>query len=210
MAPTPFGNIMQADSELHIDDATLERYAMGKLDAEREAVIEQHILLCDACRIRATQEVAMSRGMKEAAPRIAAETVPERSRWWSLRLLGPAFAACTLLLLAVIILGPRGFDRSPVAVSLYAMRGAETEAHGPAGKRLLLEPDLNGLAVSPGYRIELVDGAGGRRWQGDLDASGNPPGAIAPAQPAGVYFVRVSSASGQLLREYALALNPGN
>jgi len=85
------------------------------------------------------------------------------------------------------------------------MRGTDTTAHGPSRRALLLQPDLQGLPSSPSYRIQVVDAVGSPVWQGNLATDAQPPpSSMIPAQARGVYFVRVSLPSGQLLREYAL------
>ena len=41
--------------ETHVDEETLERYAMGALGDEEEAPIEEHLLLCAGCQNRLTE-----------------------------------------------------------------------------------------------------------------------------------------------------------
>jgi hypothetical protein len=189
-----------ADSK-HIQEDQLESYAIGEHTPE----VEQHLLVCDACRGRVYETDAISRAMKKAVPMLPAE--PERSRWgW--RILVPAFAASAVLLIAVAV-DPLAADRSPVVVALFAMRGSATEARGPAGRPLLLRPDLSGLAEALGYDIDVVDSTGARVWRGVVNPNGGTATVAVPAQSKGVYFVRISL-SGELLREYALVLARGN
>jgi hypothetical protein len=63
-----------------------------------------------------------------------------------------------------------------------------------------LQPDLSGLPSWPSYRLEVVDAAGARLWQGVF------PGPAAPRMRPGVYFVRLYSPAGELYREYGLEI----
>jgi hypothetical protein len=194
---------MQIDIEHHIEETTLERYSMGSLAEEAAAEVEQHLLLCEGCQVRVTEADAYVRAMKQAMPDLPADT--ERSRW-SFRFLVPAFAVCALLIAAAVVRLSPSVAQPPAAIALFAMRGADTQAHGPTRRALLLQPDLNGLLPSPSYRLDVVNASGSLVWHGVLSAQPQPPSAIVPPQSRGVYFVRVFMPSGQLLREYALEL----
>ncbi|MGA7234156.1 MAG: hypothetical protein WBY44_00650 [Bryobacteraceae bacterium] len=194
---------MHIDIDHHIEETTLERYSMGSLADEAAAEVEQHLLLCEACQIRVTEADAYIRAVKGAVPELP---VAGEGWQWNFRLLIPAFAVCALLIAtAVVRLSPR-IDQSPTAVALFAMRGSDTDAQGPARRTLLLRPDLNGLPASPSYRLDVVDTSGSLKWQGILPTDAKSPSVIVPPQSNGVYFVRVFLPSGQLLREYALEL----
>jgi hypothetical protein len=145
--------------------------------------------------------------MKRTTPRALHESPREGERFgWNFRRLLPAFAVLALLIvIAAVRFLPLAGDQTPIAVSLVAMRGSDAAAQGPANRPLLLRPDLQGLAPAPAYRIAVVAVSGSIAWQGTL-ASGGTPGVVAPSQRKGVYFVRVSLPSGELLREYALEL----
>jgi hypothetical protein len=196
--------LMDIDADNHIEETTLERYSMGSLAEGESAGVEQHLLICQICQTRVTEADAYIRAMKGAVPELP--TVAEPS-WWNFRLLLPAFAVCALLIaVSVLRFAPSDRDRSPAPIALFAMRGGDAEAHGPSGRALLLQPDLNGLPAAPSYRLEIVNTSGSLAWQGMLSAQAQPPSAIVPSQSRGVYFVRVSLPSGQLLREYALEL----
>lgn len=205
---TRFVNLRQVDWGDHIEEITLARYTLGKLTADLEAAVEQHILTCDSCRIRAEEELAWLPAVKQALPMLPPETEPKHRRW-SFRLLVPAFGTCALLIVTAVKFFPSKAG-PPTAIALYSMRGPETQANGPAGKPLLLQPDLGLLEEAPTYGIELVNEVGVRRWKGTLQNSGSQPSIVVPGQPAGVYFVRVYLPSGSLLREYALVLSATN
>jgi hypothetical protein len=195
--------LMQIDIDHHIEETTLERYSMGSLAEEAAVEVEQHLLLCKACQTRVTEADAYIRALKQAVPDLPPDT--ERSRW-NFRFLIPAFAVCALLIATAIIRLSPPVEQSPAAIALFAMRGTDTQAHGPTRRALSLRPDLNGLPVSPSYRLDIVNASGSLVWQGVLSAQAQPASAIVPPQSRGVYFVRVFLPSGQLLREYALEL----
>jgi hypothetical protein len=193
---------MPVDVEQHIEETTLERYSMGSLAEEAAAEVEQHLLLCETCCARVTEADSYVRAMKRAAQELPD---PEPSRW-NLRLLLPAFAVCTLLIAAAVVKFSPSIERPPATIALFTMRGTDTQAHGPSQRPLILRPDLTGLPAASSYRLDLVSVSGAPLWQGILSAEAQPPVALVPPQRRGVYFVRLSLPSGQLLREYALEL----
>jgi hypothetical protein len=193
---------MQADIDQHIEETTLESYSMGLLAEEAAAEVEQHLLVCEACCARVTEADSYVRAMKRAAQELPK---PEPSRW-NLRLLLPAFAVCALLIAAAVVKFSPSVERPPATIALFAMRGADSQAHGPSERPLILQPDLNGLAAAPSYRLDLVNISGATVWQGVLSAQTQPAAALVPPQTRGLYVVRVSLQSGELLREYALEL----
>jgi hypothetical protein len=193
---------MQIDVDEHIEETVLERYSMGSLTEEAAAEVEQHLLLCEACCTRVTEADAYIRAVKRAA-QVMPEPEPSR---WNLRLLLPAFAVCALLIAAAVVKFSPSVERPPATVALFAMRGTDTQGHGPSRRPLLLQPDLNGLPASSYYRLDLVTISGAPIWQGLLSVQTQPPTALLPPQSRGAYFVRVSLPSGELLREYALEL----
>ncbi len=196
--------IMRTSKQRHLEEDTVERYAMNSLPEDAAGEVEQHLLICEPCRDRVSEADGFARAMKGASQLLPAE--PERSRWsFRFPIAAFAFSAALIALLAVFLI-PRGGDRSPATVQLFAMRGTSVEARGPSRRPLLLQPDLNGLPAAPSYRIELVNASGAPVWHGTLDVKALPPTSQVPSQPRGAYFVRVSLPSGELLREFALEL----
>jgi hypothetical protein len=94
----------------------------------------------------------------------------------------------------------------PVAVILEATRGGGQIAQVPAGKPLLLKPGLDGLPSLPEYHLEIVDRTGKRVWQTNFAPA---TGVGAPEQEPGIYFVRLYSLPGALLREYVMEIKTG-
>jgi hypothetical protein len=50
----------------HPDDEQLELYALGRLNEPEQAVIEEHLLICEACRQRLDQIEAYAKAMRRA------------------------------------------------------------------------------------------------------------------------------------------------
>ena len=198
-----FEKFAEVDME-HIAEETLEIYAMGNLHGRPAVEVEEHLFFCDVCRERLSEETNFSRSIKAAAPMLPVER--ERS-WWKWRVLAPAFAACApLIVLVAVKFTPNGASRAPVAVSLYSMRGPSAEAHAPAGRPLVLRPDLGGIPEAAQYDVEVVNSTGGRIWHGIAKPEGETATVPIPAQRKGVYFVRIIL-SGEPLREYALVVD---
>lgn len=189
-----------------MDEEEIEHYTTGDIPEEECARVEEHLLICEECRQRVETDDLYVHAMRGAAaewrgrPPVE-QRAPRHTGWWWPRLV-PAMLAAALLALVVWQAG-RGLERrAPVfAVSLAAVRGSNPAAQAPAGRPLDLELDLNALPAFDAYGVQVVDGVGNRVWQGSV--SSGAACRIAPLS-AGTYFVRVSSPSGELLREYAL------
>jgi len=183
----------------HVDTEELERYSLGRLPEEKAPSLEEHLLLCEACRLRLEKIDGYTKAMARAA-----ESLRRPKAWGVWRQVSIlAAAACILLVLSFALRGP-GQPQPALAVSLIATRANGSGAAVPAGRSLELHPDLTGLPASPAYRVEMVEGNGSPVWSGRLI----PPENAVQASPQrrGLYFVRVYSDEGQLLREYGLEL----
>jgi hypothetical protein len=174
---------------------------MGTLPEEEVAALEEHLLVCESCRSRLAREDAFGAGMRQAAIRLRQEsTARERGIRLFPKLVPALICAAMLLVLALAGLrwiGPAA-SAPAFAVKLEAIRGAEPGSKAPAGRPLAFQADLSGLPAASGYRLELVDPDGRGIWKG-ATASGTIP-ALRP----GMYFMRVYSSGGELLREYGL------
>ena len=193
---------MAPDTNRHIDAEEIEQYTMGGVPEEECAWIEEHLLICEACRERTTASDIYVHAMRDAARQLRSEPLVERHRgWWRLRLV-PALLAAGLLAF-VAWQSSRDVERPArvFAVSLAALRGPDLPATAPSRTPLDLHLDLHALPAFDSYGVEVVDRVGNRVWQGATASSG---ACRIAALPAGAYFVRVSSPSGELLREYAL------
>ncbi|HEY1341965.1 MAG TPA: zf-HC2 domain-containing protein [Bryobacteraceae bacterium] len=66
-------------TEGHIDAQDLEQYAMGHAPEETAARIEEHLLVCEACRAQLAQTDAYVAAMRKAAAELRdREAKPEK------------------------------------------------------------------------------------------------------------------------------------
>jgi anti-sigma factor RsiW len=56
----------------HFKNDTLEKYALGRLPAARTASVEEHLLLCGACREKLSELDALIETLRLAAPKAMA------------------------------------------------------------------------------------------------------------------------------------------
>jgi hypothetical protein len=196
--------IVKTDREGHLVSEAVEDYLMRRLPQAEADEVEQHLLICESCRDELVETETYLRAMKGAARRLSDNA---KNPDWKVPFLIPALILAGLLLGAVALrFGTFSGSGSQATIQLFAVRGSTAEAIGPARRPLLLQPDLNGLSPAA-YRIAMVDGGGSPVWLGSFTPPAFPR---VPAQPPGLYFVRISSPSGQLLREYALRLGNAN
>ena len=201
---------MENAGERHISDTDFERYAMNSLPEVETATLEEHLLVCPECQDRLQEADAHVRAMQAAARRLRQEEQNEKvARWpaWFRPAWGLALAAAMAALIVVGVRTPG--NTVPVAVMLEASRGPlAAHAPAPAGKPLTLKMDLAELPAAPGYHAEVVDQTGRRLWEGAAAIrAGRAAVDISKPLPAGRYYVRLYSASSELLREYGLEVN---
>jgi hypothetical protein len=89
----------------------------------------------------------------------------------------------------------------PETVVLEATTGGGRIAQVPAGKPLLLKPNLQGLPRYDEYHLRILDRSGKPVWQGNFKTA---TGALIPAQGPGIYIVELYTIPGAMLREYVL------
>jgi hypothetical protein len=193
------------DIHRHMDAEDLERYSMGTSSEEETALFEEHLLTCEGCqdRLRETDDYLLA--MRAVAQQRRREERSGEGRRWKFPVWFPALAAAVCVLLLVV--GAARYMQSPgtaVAVSLTAMRGSGAGNGAPAGRDLVLHPDLTGLAESSSYRLEIVDQTGRPVRQSPLARTQS--GVRISRLDAGLYFVRVYLPAGDLLREYGLEI----
>jgi hypothetical protein len=197
--------VVMRDIHRHVDAEDLERYSMGTSPLEAAEVIEEHLLTCEGCQNRLRETDVYLRAMRTSAAQLRRDESTANGREWRISTWFPVLVAvaCGILL---VVATPR-FIRPPgplVAVSLTALRGGAAGNSAPAGRNLMLQPDLTGLAEDSSYRLEIVDQTGRTVRQGKLTQA--QKGIQVPGLGSGLYFVRVYLPSGELLREYGLRI----
>ncbi len=196
--------LMLRESENHVTEDQLERYSAGSLPETAVARVEEHVLVCETCQDKLAYADAWVRSVRWAGAQLRREP---QGFWQRLRVphMVPALAASLIVLFAVVFyLQSNKRAVAPFAVALQATRG-ETMAHVPAHQPLVIHPNLDGLPQFPTYRLEIVDAVGKQVFESSLALvpGHNPASTISGVTP-GVYFARVYSPAGDLLREYAL------
>ena len=197
----------------HIPEDTLELYSMGRLSESEIEVVEEHLLVCNACQDSLQETEDFVRAFRAAVPELEIE--PElqseagwRDRWqnWWGKLFAipaPMIAAAACAVLAFVILVPR---HTPTAVvDLQAMRGAEAASIAPPDASLTLNLSLRGLENPGPLRMEIADEVGNIVRRADTTRSGERATAKTDGLKAGAYWVRLYSGS-ELLREYGLTV----
>ena len=189
----------------HMDDEEIERYSMGAMPQAAIAPFEEHLLICEPCRLRLARTDAYVSAMRQASARLRTGSLKRKLPWLRFPRLVPALAGMAVAVVAAgLWIGrPDMGEAHPFAVDLEATRGAAIEAKAPAGRWLLLRLDLANLPASSWYRLEMVDRFGSRIWQATVAAQGSKAGFKVPGTPPGIYFVRLYRPPGELLREYA-------
>jgi hypothetical protein len=186
----------------HMETDELERYSTRQVSAEEMDEFEDHLLICEACRLRFEESETYVAAMRVAATQLHEESERKRS-WWTMPRLVPVLAGLALLVIGFLTISRfTGSSAPPLALTLTATRGTAPGGSVPSGRAIDLTPDLTGI-TSPGpYQLEIVDALGRVTWKGGYNAASGA--AKVPGQTAGPHFVRIYSQGGELLREYGL------
>jgi len=200
------GVSMALERHRHAEEEELERYSLGDSAEEECAWLEEHLLVCEACRQRVEDHDLYVGSMGRAAVAWRADHPPaERKRWFFSRWVPVMAALICLAAAAALWLGQPSFQNTPsaFAVTLGTTRGMNMGAQAPARRPLDLKPDFSGLAAFPHYGLRVVDSTGCQVAR----AEATPPAATrVPGLQPGTHFVRIYSPAGELLREYALVV----
>lgn len=183
-------------TEFHIDDETLEQYALAKLPDAELCLLEEHLLICHRCQdslVAADQFIA---GVREAGPKLRASSGrPRPAAAWA--------AAALVLLIAAGWWAARQPTSSdpPVAVLLIASRGEPAPAVAPARRRIALSAE----APSPGpLGFVVVDSGGRTRAEAPASRQGDRALAVIDGLGEGLYFVRLHNQGGVIEREFRM------
>ena len=195
----------------HLDEEEMEQYSMGLIPEDQCEGLEDHLLICEACRTGVSEHDHYFGAMRAASAEIRVEPVPRRAKVLFLRL-APLAAAASLFLVLWLTGSRLAVQRTApaFAVDLHAMRGESLGTQAPPGRPLTVHLDVTALRQAA-FRVEAVDAVGRAVWKGPAAASqGSPDSTITVVLPPltpDIYFVRIYSAAGVLLREYELNVN---
>jgi methionine-rich copper-binding protein CopC len=217
---------MKTNIRSHAPEEWLERYSMRRLTEGEAESLEDHLMFCQWCQTKLESVESFLFVAREASRRVREESLNARTSktFWS-RLSGlsltsifaadsrrgwyalPATAAA-MACLALFFMIPPAQDAGYQQVRLEAVRGTETNS---VSSRQPLEITLNleGLTVSPAYRVEIVSSTGTRNTESLVEAKGNSltlrvKSKLAPGQ----YWVRLYVPGTQNpIREFSLRSN---
>jgi hypothetical protein len=187
----------------HESEDRLELYALRRLPDSEVEHVENHLLVCDACREHLEEVSAFAFSMRETLKGnpVIESVVKSNARWfeWLTPRLGMAGAFAAILLAVGIYWISRDAHILPVAsLQLTALRGSEVKAVVRARELDLAFTDA--LAAS---RVDIVDGGGATVWTGTLrPGAGRVEAKISQVFSPGDYFARVYTAAGQPPQEY--------
>jgi hypothetical protein len=202
--------------DTHLTEDIVEKYSFSRLPEETVAVLEEHLLICSSCQVFLQKTEEYIRLMKTATaeydvnqPATSHIRTAAAKPWTR----SSAIWGAGLVLLCVTAILPWRLQAPlPAAtVALASMRGGEDVqgiTQAPAERQLDLAISVNDLSVqSNAYRLELVDAKGRLEWGGIAPVvSGRLLGHVPSRLHAGIYWVRLYSVEGELLREFSLRL----
>lgn len=191
----------------HLDGDTLEEYAFRRLSEAATEALEEHLLICETCQEALAEVDEFVQLMKEATAQLASSRSSFELRWPRSRRgrAGIGVSGLAIVLLAALAFWPS--RRAPSStVQLVALRGDDTAAIAHArGGPLDLVIDVSDLPGVAKFRLEVVNAAGRRQWDGEANpADGKLTVLLPKALGRGTYWVRLSGSDGELLREFGL------
>jgi hypothetical protein len=204
--------------DFHVTEDQLEAYAFGQIAASDTHVlegVEEHLMICSACRDRLDGIEAFTSGLRQAVEpnsAIAISKSHDLFAWlpWprpSIRALSIGLALIALI--AIVVLFSRDQTRFiPIAnLQLSAARG-EMAVSAPASE---LDVTLTGApADGQAFRSRIVNATGGTVWNGQANqVSGVAGSIVVKAQQRfvpGDYFLRLYGPSGEVVREYGFRI----
>ncbi|MBI4910183.1 MAG: hypothetical protein HY820_41580 [Acidobacteria bacterium] len=206
----------------HPLDETLEAYVFERLAEPELDSLEDHLLICDACRLRLQETETYISAMKQAGKKLRDQDFFRAGRpsfWerltspmldgsmWSRAAIGAGMAVAVL---GVVLLVP-GTNPAPSGyqdVSLTATRGLESPSGPSADAWLRLHLNVEQLPPFAAGVALIVDAGGRQLWQSKPVAAAGEQELVVPLDrklARGSYWVRlVSIEGGQVPRNLRL------
>jgi Putative zinc-finger len=183
----------------HESEDRLELYALRRLPDSEVELVENHLLVCGACRERLEEVSAFAFSMRATLKDHPVMKSGTRRFAWLTPQLGMAGAFAAILLAVGIFWASRDAHILPVAsLQLTALRGSEIKTVVRAR-----ELDLAFTDASASSRLDIVDAGGITVWTGTLrSGAGRVEAKITQVLTPGDYFARVSTGPGQPQHEY--------
>ena len=190
--------------DTHPEEDVFEDYAFARLREEDASGFEEHLLVCEDCQhalartdeyILLVKAAVAADAARERKPRLERFRFRDHQlRWNTVGAAGLLFAC----LMAMAVLSSRTLRSGPQTVVLEAYRAGGISAIAPAGRPLDLNIDLTDVQPAARYQVEVVDATGSRVWLGAT------PARLTKGLAPGTYWVRLSTDTGQPLREFGL------
>jgi anti-sigma factor RsiW len=193
-------------STWHISEDSIDRYAIGALEGEALAEVEEHLLTCPDCQARLLEADEFVEVFRAAAVQPGVRPAKRRF-FWQFGKVAWATAAASVILAGIFVASTRtSADLPPAIVELASLRGPEAAARIPAGKPALLKFDVLPQAPPGEYEIEVVDAAGFQVITTSAELRDGRLTAKIGKLAGGSYWVRVYSRRPvrELIAEYGL------
>jgi hypothetical protein len=192
----------------HLTEDQIELYSLGRLDSSDISPLEEHLMICEACRQNLDEARDMSVAMREALSEAKLDGRNEARAGWfagfSTWIRRPAFGMALAFAVLVLVVGLFSTNRTSYAptasLQLTAIRG-EMPAIVPTRQLDLTLAD--GPREGGPFRVSVVTAIGASAWSGLAESS--PAGVRVTVQQRlspGDYFVRLYSPDGAMLHEY--------
>jgi hypothetical protein len=194
-------------STWHISEDNIDLYAIGALEGEALAEVEEHLLTCPECQARLLEMDEFIEVFRVAAVQPGARSVARSWSLWQRRTLVWATATAGVVLVAVLA-APKetGINVPPVIVELQSLRGPEVSARVPVGRSALLRFDVLPQTAPGNYEIEVVDAGGFPVLTTNAEVRDGKLTATIAKLTGGSYWVRVYTPRPvrDLVAEYGL------
>jgi len=212
---------MAADLCSHVCDDRLELYALGRLPDAETAEIEEHLLVCESCRLNLAEADRFIAALRYAAaafdadaparPKPAGGSTRARGRWRHFPVLVPLVAVAAFILLAFVpTLRPSLRLRPSSEAVLSATRADWRVLPSLAAARVTtLDLDATELSGSGSWSIRIVDDRGSVVWTATgRESSGLVAVRIGRRLGRGQYWARLydASAPSLLAREFGFSV----
>jgi hypothetical protein len=214
-----YAGMLCSESDSHLNEELLEKYAVGRLSDGQIAFIEEHLLICFECQLHLSGIDEYARVVKAATAELKnqpatrkpslSELVFGRSGRGPLSIPMPVWATGLAILAVAVMIHyrPQSAIQTVSEVTLSAPK-REKDAprpHARAHSRIQLKIDTTSVSASPSYQVQVVDASGHEVWHSVLAPLNNEIRALLPEElKAGRYWVRLSTGSDlKLLQEYS-------
>lgn len=209
---------------VHASEDVLEDYAFGRLSGDHLDAVDDHLLVCDACRgeLARTEDYIRLVRIATLRPRRQGRLAVVIDLWNTVRnslrasvtAQTGAWAGGAAVLALACVLGSVSLTNrfSPMAASapLQSYRGGRSGNssainQAPAARPLDFTIRAEDVPAAPEYRIEVVTESGRQVWAGAAQMSGAEVRArLEQGLAAGLYWVRLYDQRSQLLSEFGL------